>query len=471
MQTVIFATGTSVLAGLATRVQLRPGNEAAQLTRDLVGTLGASTSAEAATLDALRVGPGDRVVFCATDSPNGLQAARVNEIVALQMFQCDAVVQTVAGLRLDNADAFRREGLPALVSLIDREVDAAKIAGSDVVVSAGTGIKPLVPYLAIYSMLRGVTLCYLFEDPPVLVRLPRLPLAFNVEALRAAMPVLVEIDDQTVVSIHRVRAALGDDLPVLEGLFEEVDENQVTLSPFGHLVLSSIRTAASADVYLSPSAAAALNAADGIARAQFEMMLERCRNPLWRDEKRHAFSGTDLEVYKPGSTAQRMAAWVGSGNVIYVAELYSDHNAYERHLPGRRRKDYASPSFVRWHPPVVDGLAPEESEGDLLIRLVERERANATRMVEESKRQVDEAITMAATVESTLRAQLSTVERALAESERVRPLVCRAGDCSPTVRCPTARSNRSVLAPAAAASRLERCQSVYLTELRLPRRG
>jgi hypothetical protein len=30
-------------------------------------------------------------------------------------------------------------------------------------------------------LLRSVTLCYLFENPQVLGRLPRLPLAFNVE--------------------------------------------------------------------------------------------------------------------------------------------------------------------------------------------------------------------------------------------------------------------------------------------------
>jgi hypothetical protein len=251
-------------------------------------------------------------------------------------------------------------------------------------------------------MLRRVPLYYLFQQPERLLMVPRLPVGFDLETLNRAARVLAEINKETTLPLHRVRAELGDDYLTLEGLFEECGDDQVTLSPFGLLFSADLEAAAGTQVYLSPAARTSLDRAEGIAKSQFEFMLDRCRNPLWRASKDHPYEGTDLDVYKPGSTSQRMAAWVAADGV-YVAELYADHDTYVTHLSGRWRKDYPLDRFTPWvgEP---DSVTSVEEAGDRLMRTTAQVAANANQRVASAERSTNEALSLAESYEQKVRA-------------------------------------------------------------------
>src|SRR6185436_19615245 len=135
---------------------------------------------------------------------------------------------------------------------------------------------------------------------------------------------------------------------------------------------------------------------NGLAREQFKQMLNRCRDPLWRREKYHKFAGTDLDVYKPGNTAQRLAGWVNARGV-YVAELYPNHDLYERDLPGHRRADYDVNDFVAWKP--AEPLTENEDAAAGLMMQIERERVEQQRQLAEARRDAEEAMSLASAVE------------------------------------------------------------------------
>jgi hypothetical protein len=135
-------------------------------------------------------------------------------------------------------------------------------------------------------------------------------------------------------------------------------------------------------------------------------MLSRIRNPIWRSQKRHAFPTTDLEVYKPGSTSQRIAAWIVSPNTIYVAELL-EHDEYEKTLPGRRVADYDVDRFVRWAPDAdapIDMLTDEETAGDRLRKAAEVERRSTNEARSRAANDVTEALALSGALETELQA-------------------------------------------------------------------
>ena len=98
----------------------------------------------------------------------------------------------------------------------------------------------------------------------------------------------------------------------------------------------------------------------GVTPATF--MLDRVGDPLMRRAKRHAFHGTDLEVYKPGNTAQRMAYFM-RGDDVNVCELYPTHDeGYEKMLANKRAGDYEKLRFVPWARPAELPPGPETDE-------------------------------------------------------------------------------------------------------------
>lgn len=133
------------------------------------------------------------------------------------------------------------------------------------------------------------------------------------------------------------------------------------LSAFGLLLHEALKRDRG-NVFLSPSAAKAFKDATGDAREQLAFMLDRVGDPLMRRAKRHAFHGTDLDVYKPGNTAQRMAYFM-RGDDVHVCELYPTHDeGYEKMLATKRAADYDSSRFVPWSRPAELPPSPSTDE-------------------------------------------------------------------------------------------------------------
>ena len=373
---IALTCGTSILRNLEQHGVHAAGTDgSAKLTKGFLTGLGptgvAALSAEMATLSGLSFSRGDEVVLLATDTPLGTHSAKLVARVTEEAFQgaqCDVV--SVTGLVLNDVDKFRQDGLAELVRVLDRQVDEARRRNLEPCLALSGGIKPVVPYVAVFAMMRSVPLFYQFETESQLLEIPRIPLSFDWASLSVLEGILHALDAEVEIPRKRLVAELGEmEASRLEGFFEAAGDGKLTLSPLGLLLLGDLDQTRTTSLLLSPRAAAALTAATDQARDQFEFMLNRVRNPFWRAHKRHNFTATDLEVWKPGRTAQRMAGW-SIPESVYVAELYATHGEYERDLPGRTRADYDIRKFTPWEPPAQTDLGPmseSERSGQILV--------------------------------------------------------------------------------------------------------
>lgn len=390
---IVSPVGLSLLRRLTLKPDdgiLEPRNaEQLQARCRALGDAARSVSAEIATLDALHAGPGDVAAFLATDTGDSEKAAAANASLALDLFGVETQCSRISGLVLDDADRFRREGIPALSTIHDRCLQAASERGQQTILSVSGGIKPVVPYVAVYGMLRCVTVVYIFEQTRGLITLPPLPIDFDWEALARAAPLLHEIERSSTVDRYRLTGLLGDELSKLEGLFETVD-GEVTLSAFGLMLLGSVQTSRETPVMLSPSANRKLSELQGTDRKAIEAMLDRVRNPILRAHKRHEFTGTDLDVYKPGRTRCRLAYWVENGRV-HVAEVYTDHDNYEADLPHRCRSQYRGKDCVPYQPTAPTADAGTGSDEDETLDAARREVQRAEQAREQLRAERDEA--------------------------------------------------------------------------------
>jgi hypothetical protein len=151
----------------------------------------------------------------------------------------------------------------------------------------------------------------------------------------------------------------------------------------------------------------------------FDQMLAKVRDPQWRRRKRHAFPTTDLEVYKPGSTGCRMAGWTDVvSRTFFTAELYPQHNKYERHLATRTRANYAAAEFVPWTPQIgeaspLDVLSDDEQQLQQLLGATERIRQESIARV----RQTDDDVAVALAEASRIDSQRTEAEDRLARAQ------------------------------------------------------
>lgn len=433
-RTIICPVGLSVLQGKQglnrLGVKLTPGHELQQARGAIAGLGGQadSLSAELATLKRMGAARDDSIVFLATDTDTGEQAAWVNAALAEERFGLDPTVERIAGLVLDNVTRFRTVGIHRLIQVMEAHVGRGREAGRKPVLSVSGGIKPVVPYVAIYGMIRGLPITYVFEVTGELITLPPLPIAFDWTSLALAEPALHEIERDTGIDRKRLEILLGAELPRLQGLFEEFD-GQATVSALGQMVLDLRRRGIEQPVMLSPSAHQRLQGLHGTERKAVDAMLDRVRNPLVRAHKIHTFHGTDLDVYKPGNTAARIAYWVEADRV-HVAEIYTVHDEYERDLPNRVKAAYRHEEFVPHWPEFAPEQANDPLEDETVaVALREQERAERERdeaVAARARAQADrdQALTLAAEVEQRaeelrrssrqLEGQLAGLERMLA---------------------------------------------------------
>ena len=411
---IIMPTGISLTRKLekSQNLSLSLGNEAQELKRVLRSTPRCDLeklSVELSLLTKLGASPHDEVLFLATDTDAGECAARANAVVAKDLFGLkESEVARVKGLVLDDARTFLRQGLPNLFQALDSAVGGALEEGAEPVIGVAGGIKPVLPYVAIYGMLRRVPLVYVFEETQALITLPPLPLGFDWESLERAERVFRVIETQVAIPYRELKGLLGEDFPRLKGLFEEIERDEMTLSAFGHMLLESLKKAQEGPVMLSPRAREVLEGLQGTQRREIELLLDRVRNPIWRAAKWHTRSDTDLAVWKPGANQPRLAGWV-EGDTVYVAEIYTTHQEYDRDIPNRRRRNYDPKGFSAYYPRALE-LAQETLEaagGDDFLALAYTERDRALR-------ERDEALELAEQYErevAELREEVLTLKR------------------------------------------------------------
>lgn len=368
---IIFSSGISIIRNLEKNFpKLQEGRETNYLTNNRLDSIGLSKyelSAEISLMNALEVRSGDESVLLTTDTESGKRAAAIVKHVAEKLWDGFHVEVVETAVVLDDAEQFKRFGLPDFITKLDNAVSTSKSKGFDPIISVSAGINQVLPYLTFYGMMHRLTCAYVYEprhdggksrsSAQRLVRLPRLPLSFDYEALQigadvlGALNVLDHIEENISISTFKLRNKLGNHYDTLEGLFEPTDDNEVTMSAFGFL-LNDFRKASNTKIKLSRKAYKDLDGLKGQQKRVMESMLEEARNALWRKTHIHPLKGvdTDIQVYKDSQSTRRIAGWL-TADSVYVAELFitpSQYSSYVSTIERKKRDDYRTEDFVEW---------------------------------------------------------------------------------------------------------------------------
>ncbi len=370
MRILICTAGTSISGGRPFTADAREyRNEIGRRLHELRNKYGDETdflqqaSAETNSLLSLQANENDKVILLSTETPDGKICAEESGRLLLENLHVGFEVIQIEGLQVEDAARFRRIGILKLFEVLDRLCGHTAAGSSkDVTLNVTGGFKSVVPYVTLYGLLNQVPVVYLFERSKTLLRLPAVPLNFDYERLGQAMDALELLHREGVLPKEKFFQAIpgldyhGRDW--YECLLE-VDNGYVTLSAFGSMFLR-LRSHEQARVFISPSARRQYNASTGLVNEQFTFMLERVADPLWRKGKVHSFSGTDLTVFKPGNTSERMAC-ILRGSQIFVCELLR-HDEYERVLPAKRANQYQLNEFQPWLKPADVDPPPSTEE-------------------------------------------------------------------------------------------------------------
>lgn len=352
-RTILCTTGTSIALGRP------PGAEFEKHINDRVRAMvtehGAKSEAfqrricaELNSLRALRAGKDDRVALVHTDTDDGRTCAEAIVRLVEANFGSQTTAHCVPDLQATDARRFRLSGVKNLLSLLDRL--AGEAGAGKVVLNPTGGFKSVVPFVTLFGLFRGLNVVYLFEHSEELIALPSVPVAYDVERVESVLPALrALLEKGSMPEAEFWSLACGvsfADRPLYE-CFVEALEGELFPSAFAQLLASE--AARTAEVSLSDAAQKDYQRSEGFVREQFEFMLERVADPLYRRLHMHTFSGTNLDVLKPGNTGER-AAFFLAGAKIRVCRLLR-HDEYERVLPRTQRGDFEAAGFTPWTRP------------------------------------------------------------------------------------------------------------------------
>lgn len=368
---IIFSSGISILRNLEKKFPKLPeGRETNYLTNKRLDSIGSSKyelSAEISLMNALAVGSKDGSVLLTTNTESGKRAAAIVKHVAEKLWNGCHVEIVETAVALDDAEQFKRSGLPDFIKKLDDVVSKSKSEGFDPVISVSAGINHVLPYLTFYGMMHRLTCAYVYElrndthgrksrsSAQRLVRLPRLPMSFDYEALQigadvlGALKLLDRIEEDISIPMFDLKKGLGDRYDTLEGLFEPIGDNELTMSAFGFL-LNDFRKASNTKIHLSRKAQKVLEQLKGRQKREMKSMLEEARNALWRDSHIHPLTGidTDILVYKDSRSTRRIAGWPVADSV-YVTDIFitqSQYSSYINTIKIKKRDDYPADDFV-----------------------------------------------------------------------------------------------------------------------------
>ena len=302
-------------------------------------------SAETNSLERLRLGANDEVFLLATDTEDGLECAnKVKRKILSDLQPKNIEIKQVDGLQVDSAKLFRETGLIELCKILQKESE--KSYQYDVVFNVTGGFKGVVPFVTVMGMLFRIPTVYIFERSNELLTLPPLPIAWDIQLFQRALPALKRIDQESAIYVNEYFSLINSYKPEEEMLFrgfvEAVDTSKVTMSPLA-FILYTIESE-SKGVVLSEDVMKIWEKGNKERKQKIHGWINNLASPTWRTQKIHSFSGTDLDVYKPGNTAERAAGYI-ENNVFHFCCLFFSHDEYEREQPKLKRKHYASRQF------------------------------------------------------------------------------------------------------------------------------
>lgn len=232
---LITTVGTSLLTNQGWRHNSgSPLPDAADVQRQLGQTDPAKASAETNTLRALDPDNGDAIVLLHTDTPEG----RFCSDQLCTFYRGGGKYRSVAqrqidALGYDHVSSAQR-GLRALVSIVIDEINKARNSHREPVLCATGGFKAEIAFLNLLGALLEVEVYYIHEQFREIVRLPRLPLAWNPASVLVNRSFFEWIDAEprrTGEVENRLSA-----IPELRSLIEDSSDGHSYLNAAGNLL-------------------------------------------------------------------------------------------------------------------------------------------------------------------------------------------------------------------------------------------
>jgi putative CRISPR-associated protein (TIGR02619 family) len=303
-------------------------------------------------------GRSDQLHFLASDTPDGVLAARVIADFASEFFHIEtAQVHIIDGLQVANGRQFQQDGVRNLIGTIYDLLEKAPAGTYQRVLNPTGGFKGVVPYLTLIGMIEADTeISYIYERSPELIRLGRVPLDFNYQVVKEAYPALKAAESEFVSEaelrelLHMDDRALFSSHPAWSFFDQTLDGGAIhfSLNGLGVIALKNIGEIDRMPVYLSQQAAKRLdNAPEGSEdRRGFIKILEAIHDAGLRESNHHLYPNeANAPVYKLGRQAQR-AFYDDNGERILILEFAVHINETEYDVAPRSLKNYGE--YRRW---------------------------------------------------------------------------------------------------------------------------
>lgn len=290
-------------------------------------------SAETNGLARDNCGPSDTVVLLASDTDDGVTCAEAVARLVGNHLGAKVRVRRAHGLTVKAESSFRQKGIRNLIGIVHAE---ARSANEPVVFNATGGFKGVVPYLTLMGMFLGVPVHYVFESSDAVIRLPPLPVRFDLVRLGFAVEALRSLAGapgglMREPEFLRLLPGRGfNDDEVFQQLIE-VSDGMVALSAAGELALTLVNE-------LEPQldrlmVRKALLSSPLMASEQVRSHLPKLSDPLFRARPANCETfpqAPGILVCKTvGGAAPRLYYEVRDG-VVHVLELLShkDHESF-----------------------------------------------------------------------------------------------------------------------------------------------
>ena len=353
MQTLICTTGTSIAKGQVWNGDSSLYQQAIQRKLEEYAETHSSAeflhwaSAETNSLVRLKLdSKKDRIALLHSETEDGKICAEEVQKIINNNLDVQSELFCLQGLQVENAERFRREGIQSLFETLER----LRQRDWNLRLNVTGGFKSVVPYMTLYGQFHQLEVVYIFERSSQLINLPPAPINFDYERLKIAEEALRWLGKKGVGGkqgfFNKMPEASREDQKWCATLLED-DGESVILSAFG-LILYQALQARPTKVFLHQKARQIYEQhKTHKSGEQFSFMLKRVAEPLWRQQKIHAHS-SELDIYKPGNTGERMGAFLLNGSV-YVAQLWPNHDLYEQEATSERIADYPVEEFTLWN--------------------------------------------------------------------------------------------------------------------------
>src|SRR5262245_57113757 len=199
----------------------------------------ALASAETNTLRALSVGSSDHVLLLHSDTPEGrFCSGRLGRFYREVVRCADVSERQITALGYHHA-SFAQRGLRSLVAVAVRAIHDAKARGHQPVFCATGGFKAEIAFLNLLGALLDVEVNYIHDQFREVVRLPRLPLAWDADCVVRHQDFFDWIDAEPRPS-QEVEGWLRG-RPELRPLVEDDPDGHTYLNAAGDLLFQAAR--------------------------------------------------------------------------------------------------------------------------------------------------------------------------------------------------------------------------------------